>query len=53
MANTRASEGATARWVACNNRRLHTSISDQPPAEYEAAYQAEGDGVSSRVKTKR
>ena len=32
-------ELATARWVDWyNNRRLHTSIGDQPPAEFEATY---------------
>ena len=38
-------ELATARWVDWyNNRRLHTSIGNLPPAEYEAAYYAERDG---------
>jgi len=32
-------ELATARWVEWyNNRRLHTSIGDVPPAEFEASY---------------
>jgi putative transposase len=35
-------ELATAEWIDWyNNRRLHSSIGDQPPAEYEAAYYAE------------
>ena len=38
-------ELATARWVEWyNQRRLHSSIGDLPPAEYEAAYYAERDG---------
>jgi putative transposase len=38
-------ELATARWVEWyNHRRLHSSIGDLPPAEYEAAYHAERDG---------
>jgi putative transposase len=38
-------ELATAQWVEWyNNRRLHTAISNLPPAEYEVAYYAEGDG---------
>jgi len=38
-------ELATARWVDWyNQRRLHSSIGDQPPAEFEAAYYAVRDG---------
>ena len=38
-------ELATARWVDWyNQRRLHSSIGNLPPAEYEAAYYAERDG---------
>jgi len=37
-------ELTAAQRVECNNQRLHTSISDQPPAENEAAYDAERDG---------
>ncbi len=34
-------ELATAKWIDWyNNRRLHSSIGDLPPAEYEAAYYA-------------
>lgn len=35
-------ELATARWVGWyNNRRLHTSIGDLPPAEFESTYYRE------------
>lgn len=38
-------ELATAHWVEWyNRRRLHSSIGDLPPAEYEAAYYAQRDG---------
>ncbi len=38
-------ELATARWVDWyNQRRLHSSIGNLPPAEFEAAYYAERDG---------
>ncbi len=38
-------ELAMARWVDWyNNRRLHTSIGNLPPAEHEAAYYADRDG---------
>jgi putative transposase len=38
-------ELATAQWVDWyNQRRLHSSIGNLPPAEYEAAYYAERDG---------
>ncbi len=38
-------ELAMARWVDWyNNRRLHTSIGNLSPAEYEAAYYADRDG---------
>jgi putative transposase len=38
-------ELATAQWVDWyNQRRLHNSIGNLPPAEYEAAYYAERDG---------
>jgi putative transposase len=41
-------ELATARWVEWyNNRRLHTSIGNQPPAEFEATYYR--DCVTSAV----
>jgi putative transposase len=33
-------ELATAAWIDWYNRRLHSSIGDLPPAEYEAAYYA-------------
>lgn len=34
-------ELAAAEWIDWyNNRRLHSSIGDLPPAEYEAAYHA-------------
>jgi putative transposase len=38
-------ELATAQWVDWyNQRRLHSSIGNLPPGEYEAAYYAERDG---------
>ncbi len=38
-------ELATARWVEWwNQRRLHGSLGDLPPAEFEAAYHAQLDG---------
>jgi putative transposase len=41
-------ELATARWVDWyNNRRLHSSIGDVPPAEFEAAYYANGTTVDA------
>jgi putative transposase len=41
-------ELATARWVDWyNNRRLHTSIGDVPPAEFEAAYYASSTTVGA------
>ncbi len=41
-------ELAMARWVDWyNNRRLHTSIDNLPPAEYEAAYYADRDGSAA------
>lgn len=41
-------ELATARWVNWyNNRRLHSSIGDVPPAEFEAAYYANSTTVDA------
>jgi len=41
-------ELATARWVEWyNNRRLHTSIGDVPPAEFEASYYANSTTVDA------
>jgi putative transposase len=41
-------ELATARWVDWyNNRRLHSAIGDVPPAEYDAAYYANGTTVDA------
>ena len=41
-------ELATARWVDWyNNRRLHSSIGDVPPAEFEAAYYANSSTVDA------
>ena len=41
-------ELATARWVDWyNNRRLHSSIGDVPPAEFEAAYHANSTTVDA------
>ncbi len=37
-------ELATARWVEwCNQRRLHRSLGDLPPVEFEAAYHAHSE----------
>jgi putative transposase len=37
-------ELATGQWVFWyNTRRLHSSIGDLPPAEYEAAYYAKSE----------
>jgi putative transposase len=47
-------ELATAQWVDWyNNRRLHSSIGNLPPAQYEAAYGCQLRGICCRVKTKR
>ncbi len=41
-------ELATARWVDWyNNRRLHSSIGDVPPAEFEATYYAKSTTVDA------
>jgi putative transposase len=41
-------ELATARWVEWyNNRRLHSSIADVPPAEFEATYYANSTTVDA------
>ena len=41
-------ELATARWVDWyNNRRLHSSIDDVPPAEFEAAYYAHNTTINA------
>ena len=43
-----------AQWVDWyNNRRLHSSIGDRPPAEHEADYYAKREASVRRVKTKR
>ncbi len=45
---TQAVELATARWADWyNNRRLHSSIGDVPPAEFEATYYANSTTVDA------
>ena len=44
-------EYATAAWVEWyNNRRLHSSLGNVPPAEYESAHYAAHRAVPTRIR---